>query len=134
MKDRSTVICIRDGRILLVARTRLAWPSRWSLPGGTIKISESPLEAALRELKEETSIVQSRLDYLFQFGGLAKRHHVFVADLAPDVSPEPCNEISRCDWFSPTEIAALPASIPTRAIVELFLSWHGAKVMRGEQC
>ncbi|WP_454872887.1 NUDIX hydrolase [Paraburkholderia xenovorans] len=132
MKDRSTIICIRDRRILLVARTRLSWPSRWSLPGGTVKLAESPVEAAVRELREETSIEQSRLDYLFQFGGLAKRHHVFAANLALDVSPKPCNEISRCDWFSPAEIAALPASIPTRSIVELFLTWHGAKVMRGD--
>jgi hypothetical protein len=33
MKDRATVLCIRDGRVLLVARAR----SRWALPGGRIR-------------------------------------------------------------------------------------------------
>jgi 8-oxo-dGTP diphosphatase len=118
MKDRATIICSRDGKVLLVARAR----SRWSLPGGTIKRSESPLDAARRELEEETSLVGAEVTYLFQFGGLSKRHLVFFLDLPQDASPEPRNEISRCRWFSPTKISTLVASIPTREIVDLFLT------------
>ncbi|SOE97162.1 8-oxo-dGTP diphosphatase [Burkholderia sp. D7] len=116
MKARATIICSRDGKVLLVARTR----SRWSLPGGSIKRSESPLDAARRELEEETSLVGAEFTYLFQFGGLSKRHIVFFVDLPQDASPEPCNEISRCRWFSPTKISTLITSIPTREIVDLF--------------
>ena len=116
MKARATIICSRDGKVLLVARTR----SRWSLPGGTIKRSESPLDAAQRELEEETSLVGAEFTYLFQFGGLSKRHLVFFVDLPQDASPEPRNEISRCRWFSPTKISTLITSIPTREIVDLF--------------
>jgi len=116
MKARATIICSRDGKILLVARTR----SRWSLPGGTIKPSESPLDAARRELEEETSLTGAELTYLFQFGGLSKRHLVFFVDLPEDASPEPRNEISKCRWFSPIKISALITSIPTREIVDLF--------------
>ena len=116
MKARATIICIRDGKVLLVARER----SRWSLPGGTIKRSESPLDAARRELQEETSLVGAEVTYLFQFGGLSKRHLVFFVDLPQDASPEPCNEISKCRWFSPTKISTLITSIPTREIVDLF--------------
>ena len=116
MKARATIICSRDGKVLLVARTR----SRWSLPGGTIKRSESPLDAAQRELEEETSLVGAEFTYLFQFGGLSKRHLVFFVDLPQDASPEPRNEISKCRWFSPTKISTLITSIPTREIVDLF--------------
>jgi NUDIX domain len=58
MKARATIICSRDGKVLLVARTR----SRWSLPGGTIKPSESPLDAARREWKKRlrSSVRSSR--------------------------------------------------------------------------
>ncbi|CAB3781230.1 NUDIX hydrolase [Pararobbsia alpina] len=118
MKDRATIICSRDGKVLLVARAR----TRWSLPGGTIKCSESPLDAARRELEEETSLAGAEFTYLFQFGGLSKRHFVFFVDLPQDASPEPRNEISRCRWFSPTKISTLVTSIPTRAIVDLFLT------------
>jgi len=118
MKARATIICCRDGKVLLVARTR----SRWSLPGGTIKRSESPLAAARRELEEETSLVGTDVTYLFQFGGLSKRHLVFFVDLPPDACPEPRNEISKCRWFSPTKISTLVTSIPTREIVDLFVT------------
>ncbi|MGQ7938011.1 NUDIX hydrolase [Paraburkholderia sp. D1E] len=123
MKDRSTIVCVRDGKVLLVARAR----SRWSLPGGTIKQSETPLDAARRELEEEANLFETRLTYLFQFGGLNKRHHVFSADLTRDASPEPGNEISQCHWFSPIKIATLSTSIPTRAIVDLFLKFENRR-------
>ena len=116
MKDRSTIVCVRDGKVLLVARAR----SRWSLPGGTIKRSESPLDAALRELEEETSLAGMELTYLFQFGGLSKHHHVFRADIRQGASAEARSEISRCRWFNPGKISTLVTSIPTREIVQLF--------------
>jgi 8-oxo-dGTP pyrophosphatase MutT (NUDIX family) len=75
MKDRATVLCVRDNRILLVARER----SRWALPGGRIRRGEAPHEAALRELEEETTLVANELMYLFQFGGFNPLHYVFFA-------------------------------------------------------
>jgi len=126
MKARATIICSRDGKVLLVARTR----SRWSLPGGTIKPSESPLDAARRELEEETSLVGAEFTYLFQFGGLNKRHLVFSIGLPQGASPEPCNEISKCRWFSPIKRSMLVTSIPTREIVDLFCTRIAAKRRR----
>jgi 8-oxo-dGTP diphosphatase len=121
MKDRSTAICVRDGRILLVARERSSQVTRWSLPGGKRTVSETPAEACYRELMEETSINPLKLDYLFQFGGFAKRHYVFLAELAPNEPARASNEITACEWFTPRKIATLPASIPTREIVALFI-------------
>ena len=118
MKDRATIVCWRRGRVLLVARAR----SRWSLPGGTIRRYETPLQAVKRELEEETGLTGIEPAYLFQFGGLSKLHHVFAVKLASDVSPTPGNEISRCRWFSPLQIATLSASVPTRGIIEVVFS------------
>ena len=115
MKDRATVLCFRDDRILLVTRER----SRWALPGGRIRRDEAPHEAALRELEEETTLVADELMYLFQFNGFNTQHHVFFADLGPHVTAQPSNEIARCRWFTLVKIATLSASVPTRGIVEL---------------
>jgi 8-oxo-dGTP diphosphatase len=55
--------------------------------------------------------------YYFQFRGFSTLHHVFIADLPADAVPEPLNEIARCQWFVPSKIASLFASVPTRGIV-----------------
>jgi len=119
MKERATVVCWQQDRILLVERGR----SRWSLPGGTIKRGESPADAATRELSEETTLAGHELGYLFQFGGLNKQHHVFYAILPHDARPEPNNEILRCKWFQPRQVSRLLTSVPTREIVNLIFSY-----------
>jgi 8-oxo-dGTP diphosphatase len=116
MKMRATVLCVRDNRILLVARLR----SRWALPGGRIRRGEAPHEAAQRELVEETTLPATELTYLFQFSGFNTLHHVFFADVAHHSIAQPSNEIARCKWFAPVKIATLSTSVPTRGIVELF--------------
>ncbi|OLL31454.1 hypothetical protein BTH42_10930 [Burkholderia sp. SRS-W-2-2016] len=115
MKQRATIVCWQRGRVLLVQRER----SRWSLPGGTIRRDESPADAGIRELSEEATLTAHDLHYLFQFGGLNKRHHVFYAILADDARPAPSNEILRCRWFRPAKVFTLVTSVPTREIVSL---------------
>lgn len=122
MKERATIVCRRREKILLVTRER----SRWSLPGGTIRRSESPLEAARRELEEETTLAVDGFTYLFAFGGFSKRHHVYLVDLPHGVVPEAANEILRCRWFRPEQISTLMTSVPTRGIVELMLRHEAA--------
>src|SRR5258707_7716367 len=100
MKDRATVLCVRDDRILLVARER----SRWALPGGRIRRDEAPHEAALRELEEETTLVADELMYLFQFNGFNTQHQVFFAEVASDLTAQPRNEIARCTWVATVKI------------------------------
>ncbi|MCA8096238.1 NUDIX hydrolase [Burkholderia contaminans] len=115
IKERATVVCYRGEKVLLVARAA----SRWALPGGTIKRGETPLEAAHRELYEETGITGQHLAYSMQFTGLAKIHHVFFAEVGADHTPQASNEIARCKWFPIDSVDGLRASIPTKRIVEL---------------
>lgn len=129
MKDRATVLCVRDNRILLVARER----SRWSLPGGRIGRGEAPHEAARRELEEETTLVATGLMYLFQFSGFNTQHQVFFADVEQHAIALPSNEIAKCRWFAPIKIETLSASVPTREIVALFFEHLGALAPDGVQ-
>ncbi|WP_175698243.1 NUDIX hydrolase [Burkholderia ambifaria] len=115
IKERATIVRYRDEQVLLVARAT----SRWALPGGTIKRGETPLEAAHRELREETGITGQDLVYSMQFTGLAKVHHVFFAEVGPDQTPQASNEIQKCKWFRIDSVDGVRASIPTKRIVEL---------------
>jgi len=58
-KGAAVVIFDREGRVLLLLRPAfVTWmPHRWALPGGHIEEGERPIEAAVRETKEETTLV-----------------------------------------------------------------------------
>ena len=52
------IIFDEEGRILILKRTEeMEWmPLKWGLPGGGIEEGERPIEAAVREVKEETTL------------------------------------------------------------------------------
>lgn len=69
----SVAIVARDGRgRLLLVRDRDS--GEWGLPAGSIEPSESPLEAAHREMQEETGIASPALDLTAALGGEGYRH------------------------------------------------------------
>ena len=47
------LLCDRQGKILILKPT---YKNHWLLPGGVIEVNESPLQACIREVKEETDI------------------------------------------------------------------------------
>ena len=57
------VLMDADGRLLLVKRGVAPKAGMWCLPGGFIETDETPEQAALRELREETGLV-GRIDTL----------------------------------------------------------------------
>lgn len=118
MKTRATVVCHQAGRILLVAKVH----SRWSLPGGKPEPGETLLEAAQRELKEETTLDGLTLTYLFQIDGSNTTHHVFAAEVPPSQRPVPTREIALCEWSTRDRIVSMPTSRATRTIVDRYLA------------
>ena len=53
-RHRASAICLRDDRILALHHRDPDGIEFWGVPGGEIEDGESPLEAALRETREET--------------------------------------------------------------------------------
>ncbi len=120
------IFVIRDDALLLGKRKGAAGEGMWGLPGGHLEMGESMLDAAARELKEETSLQCSE----FKFVGLANdngrpdKHYVQAGFLAENctgevklMEPEFCSE---WQWFP---LKALPENIffgHTKQI-ELFL-------------
>ena len=57
-KGAAVVIFDEEGRVLLLLRPKnMSWaPGKWALPGGHIEEGESPMMAAVREVREETTL------------------------------------------------------------------------------
>ncbi|KZM51503.1 NUDIX hydrolase [Labrenzia sp. OB1] len=51
-----SVLCHRNGQVLLIKRGKAPYKNHWSLPGGLVELGETLLEAAERELMEETGV------------------------------------------------------------------------------
>jgi hypothetical protein len=50
------VVCLRGDEVLLIRRGTPPRQGEWSLPGGRIEPGERAVDAALRELREETGV------------------------------------------------------------------------------
>ena len=68
------VILSRSPRVLLVQKA----DGRWGLPGGGVLPGESPLDAILRELREETGLRAGWAEYVGSLPREGGRSHIFV--------------------------------------------------------
>ena len=58
------VFVVREGRLLLGKRKNIYGAGTWGLPGGHLEPGEGMMEAAARELREETGLIAERFDFV----------------------------------------------------------------------
>lgn len=101
-----------DDRLLLV-KQRLGERHRWALPSGFMNPKESPAQAAIRELSEETGIQLApiELELINEYKQPWAMHyeHLYRAT-SPKVIPNPkpvSLEISKIEWFNMDDLPPL---------------------------
>ena len=86
------VVCLRGDEVLLIRRGKPPRMGEWSLPGGRIEPGERAMDAALRELMEETGVTARITGLLDVVDGLfpeAGRHYVLIDYAAAWLAGEP---------------------------------------------
>ncbi len=86
------VVCIRGDDVLLIRRGKPPRAGEWSLPGGRIEPGERAVDAALRELREETGVEAEILGLIDVVDGIfpeAGMHYVLIDYAARWLSGDP---------------------------------------------
>ena len=116
-------------RVLLIQRKADPFLGKWALPGGFVDENERLIDAARRELKEETGVEQADLEQLHTFGDPGRDPRgwtVSVAYLAlvsvDQLAPAAGDDASEVGWFplaDPPPLAFDHADILARIIHRL---------------
>lgn len=101
-------VVISDGSVLLAKRSNPPDAGLWGFPGGHVELGETALAAAARELREETGVIATPVDYITNIDvishdadGQTILHYLLVAVLCDYVSGTPCaaDDVEDAAWF-----------------------------------
>jgi len=118
------VVCLRGDSVLLIRRGAPPRQGEWSLPGGRIEPGERAVDAALRELREETGIEAEITGLIDVVDGLfpeAGRHYVLIDYAARWLSGEPVagDDAADARFVALDEVEALIDWAETRRIIRM---------------
>jgi acetyl-CoA carboxylase carboxyl transferase subunit beta len=116
-----------DGAVLLVQRANPPLAGRWTLPGGKVEPGETPAEAIVREVREETGLDVRVLRHLerVELGGFVI-DEIECALAAPALdTPRAGDDASDVRWASLDELAALDVNAEAVAVLERAAALRG---------
>jgi 8-oxo-dGTP diphosphatase len=95
-----------NSQLLLIQRKYDPFKEMWALPGGFMEMKETLLEAAIRELQEETGLIADNLSFLHVFDRLNRDPRgrtisaVFYGFVEKFQAIKAGDDASHAKWFS----------------------------------
>lgn len=128
-RKRAAIILLNDEKILIIRRFKNG-KQYFVIPGGGVKKKETPKEAALREMKEETNldVVIERKFHVFKNEGnpeyyyLSTRFSGTMQFGGPELKKINENNLFHLEWISFTELVEInlyPDEIKQKILQEL---------------
>ncbi len=117
-----------EGRFLLVKRKKEPNADTWGFPGGHVELGETALEAAARELAEETGVIGRAARYLTNVDVITRDaqgailfHYLLAVVVCTyeSGSPQAADDVSDAGWFTIEEAATLDQSPNVQTVFDL---------------
>ena len=112
----------QNGRVLLIKRAVEPEAGKWALPAGYVDYGEDPLEAAIRETREDTGLTVE-ITGLFDVMLTSSMYQVIVVIYeAHPISGDlrPLDDAEAVAWFAPHELPEI-AFESTRRVLDRWL-------------
>lgn len=122
------ILAIDNEKVLLIKRGNDPNKGLWSIPGGMVKLGESPEEAAIREFREETGLDAIIEGLLGVFNivirddeGKIKYHYVVIDYLGKVIGGilRPGSDVLDAKWFEINELDKVQTSTTLKKAIEL---------------
>lgn len=126
-------VLVEGDRVLLAQRSKSPDKGLWGFPGGHVEPGETALEAARRELREETGLEARAVEYLTNIdvirhdaAGRVIVHYLLAAVLCADPvgTARPDDDAMDVAWFPVEDVRSgtLPMSAQVDEVMELALT------------
>ena len=107
-KLAALAVVLHEGKLLLVRRKHEPDANLWGFPGGHVDAGETVLQAAARELREETTVVATPTEYLKNLDIIIRDensqiafHYLLVSVLCEYEAghPRALDDVYEAGWF-----------------------------------
>lgn len=96
-----------EGKLLLGLRCKKTDLPQWCFVGGSIEINETPLEGVLREIKEESNLHPTEIEFVESYEKDGVRDYLFICKGFTGEPVPQEGELSKIGFFTLEEIEGM---------------------------